>query len=111
MVQLAAILSQQPQTAGVGIIGDPDTQPVAMFFQHLQQQLGLLGIIFSATAVESFAVFGQILGIDRIQQQEVDIHQAPYSRLPRDCSKARATGRPAKRWRNCPIQACRLSGF
>jgi hypothetical protein len=46
-----------------------------VFFQHLQQQEGILGIILGAAGVEGFAKLGQVLGIDGIQQQEVDVHQ------------------------------------
>jgi hypothetical protein len=46
-----------------------------VFFQHLQQQKGILGIILGAAGIKGFAKLGQVLGIDGIQQQEVDVHQ------------------------------------
>ena len=53
----------------------PGPELVAMFAQQVQQERGVRRVVFRAAGVEGFAIAGQRLGIDRVEHEELVLHQ------------------------------------
>ena len=83
----------------------PGPELVAMFAQQVQQEGGVRRVIFRAAGVEGFAIAGQRLGIDRVEHEELVLHQRVDHRAS-PLSRAIPTGRPPNRSRSWATQPC-----
>src|SRR5215471_1407394 len=69
------MLDQQTEFACQGIVGYPRAQSVMMQADHLLQQSSINRIILRPTGSEGLAVTGQGLGIDRVKNDELVVHE------------------------------------
>src|SRR5437879_6027071 len=73
--QMTPALGEQLNATGEDVIGNPDTQMLAMRQQDLQEQIGVAGIILGSAGIKRLAHLGQCLGIDRIDVKKLHMHQ------------------------------------
>ena len=69
------MLAEQLELARRDGIRVPGPELVAMFAQEVQQEGGVRRVVFGPAGVEGFAIAGQRLGIDRVEHEELVLHQ------------------------------------
>src|SRR5712671_627193 len=70
-----ASLHQQSQLSGRHILNGQHAQPIGMETNQLAQQIGVQGVILGPTDFEGSTIVGQAARIDRVNGQEVILHQ------------------------------------
>src|SRR5262249_44478646 len=80
--QLPAMLDPQGELAAQRIVWHPGLKLLSVFDQQVQQQGGIVGIIFGPTGKKGLSVAGQRLGIDGVEPEKVIVHQGGHHGSP-----------------------------
>ena len=98
--EVAALLAEQGEVAGGGIVGHPGAELVAVFDEQFPDQAGIDGIGFGATGCKRIAVAFGGDGVDGIENEEVVAHQRIQQR-PAGLFEGEGDGPTAKALAQC----------